>query len=112
MRWRKNLIVLILLLGVMSLGALAADWWAYRQMMALAAVQGASVLEGFTPFDFTDGVWGIVLVAFVSAIKELVDLPGNGHAGHAPAPPELAELVDKMDSALAEKEMENDRTNP
>ena len=90
----------------MSLGALAADWWAYRQMMAIAAVQGAEVLEGYTPFDFTDGVWGIVLVAFVSAIKELVDLPGNGN-GHAPAPPELTRKIDELEAALAAKEKEN-----
>ena len=102
MRWRKNLIFLILLLGIMALCVLFADWWAYKQLLAIAAVQGVQVLEDFMPFQLTDSVWGIVLVAFVSAIKELVDLPSNGHNGHPP--PEVNAKLDELEKAIEAKE--------
>ena len=102
MRWRRNLIALIMLLGVMSLAVLAADWWAYNRVLSIASVKGVEVLEDFMPFQLTDSVWGIVLVAFVSAIKELVDLPGNGN-GHAPDQ-EVNAKLDALEKAIETKE--------
>ena len=103
MKWKKNVLFLVVVLSIMSLSVLGIDTWLYYKRLELATVR-PEALTGFIPFDLTDSVWTLVLAALITVVKELVELPWNGN-GHPP--PEVNAKLDELEKAIAAKENEH-----